>query len=161
MVRFSRSQLQLRILPLSCLTVFHPAVSSPSPPRVSCPPSSHSLSGRAICEGPVRHSSAPAEASSSSGYDSEWISISSGCSKRMGSCALLHAPALRVPLAGVAASTASWVGGALTYSLSAWQASHAHWCLGLQRENDHAIQISTPTLRVRDSLNSRMRVGFP
>ena len=37
---------------------------------------SHSLSGRATCEGPVQHNSAPAEASGSSGYNSECISIS-------------------------------------------------------------------------------------
>lgn len=37
---------------------------------------SHSLSGRATCEGPVQHNSAPAKASGSSGYHSEWLSIS-------------------------------------------------------------------------------------
>jgi len=87
MLRFSKSQLQLKILPLPCLIIFHPPISPPPPSRVfSSLLSSHSLSGRAICEGPVQHNSAPAEASSSSGYNSEWISTSSGCLKRMRNC---------------------------------------------------------------------------
>ena len=134
----------------------------PPPSRVfSSLLSSHSLSGRAICEGPVQHNSAPAEASSSSGYNSEWISTSSGCLKRMRNCVLaIHPPALMAPLAGMASSTA----------LLGWRSSHMlsdcvagvsrTQVFGFATENYYVIQISASTLSVRNSLNSRMYVGL-
>lgn len=67
-------------------------LSSPSPSRVSPLLFSHSLSGRASCEGPVQHRPAPAEASGSSGYNSEWISISSGHLIRMRNCVRVSPP---------------------------------------------------------------------
>lgn len=67
------------------LIIFHPSTSHSRPSHPMCL-FSHSLSGRDTCEGPVQHNSAPTEASSSCGYNSEWISISSGRVIRMRNC---------------------------------------------------------------------------
>lgn len=102
MPRFRKSQPQLKTLPLPCLMIFRPPTSCPlsASSRVfSSLLFSHSLSGRAICEGPVQHNSAPAEASGSSGYNSEWISISSRRLITMRNCVRVSAPVSMVPLA--------------------------------------------------------------
>lgn len=57
----------------------------PSPPF---PPSfffsSHSLSGRAASEGPIQQGTAPAETSSGSSYNSEWIANHQGLRRHSG-----------------------------------------------------------------------------
>lgn len=95
----------------------------------SPPSSSHSLSGRAIFEGPVQHNSAPAEASSSSGYNSEWISISSGCFMRMRNCVLVSPCATFqwCHSCAMASSTAlSCVGGVLACSPAVFALPASH-----------------------------------
>lgn len=108
-----------------------------SPPPLPLPLSSllfsHSLSGRAICEGPVQHHSAPAEASSSSGYNSEWISISSGHWLRMSNLVRVAPPlslwcCLCAAVSTVAPSHAG-VAFACCLAVSAWQVSHTGICV--------------------------------
>lgn len=126
-----KSQLHLKTLPFPCLIIFHSPTSHPPPPPplpLSSLLFSHSLSGRAICEGPVQHHSAPAEASSSSGYNSEWISISSGHWIRMSNLVQVAPPlfpwcCLCVAVSTVAPSRAG-VAFACCLAVSAWQVSH-------------------------------------
>lgn len=73
----------------------------------------------------------------------------------------MPSPALMVPLAGVHPAQPSWVGRARTCSLTVCVAGLSRTqAFGFAMENYHVIQISTPTLSVRNSLNSRMYVGF-
>lgn len=95
MLRFRKSRLQLKTLPRPCLMISRPPIPCPLSASSRVFPSllfSHSLSGRAICEEPVRLNPAPAEASSSRGYNSEWISISSGHLITLRSCVRVPPP---------------------------------------------------------------------
>lgn len=129
-----KSQLHLKTLPFPCLIIFHPPISCPVPPP-STPtllPSSllfsHSLSGRAICEGPVQHHSAQAEASGSRGYNSEWISISSGHLIRMSSWVQVAPPPFPwcrlCAMASIVAPSCAGIAFACSVAVSAWQVSH-------------------------------------
>lgn len=79
LIFFKEKSITVKTSLFLCLIIFHPPIN----PTLFIPTPcfyplffSHSLSGRAACEGPVQHNSAPAEASGSSGYNSEWLSIS-------------------------------------------------------------------------------------
>lgn len=164
---------QLKALPLPCLMTFRPPMSCPlsASSRVfSSLLFSHSLSGRAICEGAVQHHSAPAEASGSSGYNSEWISISSGRLITMRNRVRVSVPLfpwghLRVTMSAVARS---WVGLAFACVLAAfaWQEWTRIWVFAVG--NYDVIQFPANTASVRNHFDSGLRnstapygVGFP
>lgn len=136
MLRIRKNQFQLKALPLPCLIIFRPPISCPLFPSSHVFSSllfSHSLSGRAICEGPVQHNSAPAETSGSSGYNSEWLSISSGRLIRMRNCMSVSSFVPMVPPACGSTTCGPFLcwhsfcmfSGCLCMA----GAAHGYWCL--------------------------------
>lgn len=147
----------MKALPPPCLIIFRPPISCPLFPSSRVFSSllfSHSLSGRAICEGPVQHNSAPAETSGSSGYNSEWLSISSERLIRMRNCMSVSSSVPMVPLACGSTSCGPFLcwHSFRMFSGCLCMAGAAQWILVFATESRYLIQFSTCTVGVRNHL---------
>lgn len=158
MLRFRKSRFQLKTPLRPCLIIFRPPIPCPlsASSRVfSSLLFSHSLSGRAICEEPVRLNPTPAEASSSSGYNSEWISISSGHLITLRNCVRVPPPLFWCCHLCVTAHSCVGLAFACSLGTSAWQ----EWTRTLVCElvNYSTTQFSISAVHVRKNFSSRLQ----